>query len=224
MEIKEGIRYELINFLIKKYNFTDYLEIGYQSGVNYNEIDIKNKTAVDPSPRIQTSNISVENNINVDKDINLYLTTSNNFFNNFEYKYDIIFIDGLHTYEQVKEDFENSLKSLNENGIIVLHDMNPQDVEYNGGVITGEERSRSFADGGQWNGDCYKLSIDIFNGEYLYEYVTLDMDQGCMVVSPFKLRDKIVDNNIKKDYQSLSSNRTEILNLKSISEFIEIMK
>jgi predicted O-methyltransferase YrrM len=42
--------------------------------------------------------------------------------------YDIIFIDGDHTYEGVKKDFENYYPLLNENGILFFHDI--VDSEY----------------------------------------------------------------------------------------------
>jgi len=212
----ELFRYDLINYLIKKNNFKTYLEIGYQHGINYSNICIENKTTIDPYPSVTLNNLQMENKIYVDKDINLYLTTSNTFFETFDHKYDIIFIDGLHTYEQVKLDFENSIKSLNENGLIVLHDMNPIDVFHEGRIITGRERSKSFADGGQWNGDCYKLAIDMYNGKYDYEYFTVDIDQGCMIVSK-KLRNAS-KNNIEKSYDALLSNRKSILNLISYTE------
>lgn len=222
----ENARYELINILIDKYEFNDYLEIGYQQGINYNKINIKNKTAVDPSPlmNISTNDVDIINGIYVERKNNLYLTTSDLFFQKFTYKYDIIFIDGLHTYDQVKKDFDNSIKSLNPNGVIVLHDMNPDDVFYNGSIITGEERSKSFDEGGQWNGDCFKLAIDISNGLYNYEYVTLDMDNGCMVVFPFIERKVYENRNITKDYNSLNNDRVNILNLKDTQESIKYFK
>ena len=40
--------------------------------------------------------------------------------------YDVIFIDGLHTEEQVLKDVTNALKFLNKNGTIVLHDCVPE--------------------------------------------------------------------------------------------------
>jgi hypothetical protein len=223
MEFNEKARYELINFLIKKYNFTDYLEIGYQQGINYNKINIKNKTAVDPSPlmNISSNDVDIINGVYVEKKNNLYLIPSDLFFQKFTYKYDIIFIDGLHTYEQVKNDFENSIKSLNPNGVIVLHDMNPDDVNVNGHIISGEERAKSFNEGGQWNGDCFKLAIDIYNGLYNYKYVTLDMDNGCMAVFPFISREIYENKNITKDYKSLENDRVNILNLKTPIDFLE---
>jgi predicted O-methyltransferase YrrM len=39
-------------------------------------------------------------------------------------KFDIIFIDGDHSYEGVKKDYDNALPLLNEGGYIVFHDIN----------------------------------------------------------------------------------------------------
>ena len=220
MEFKDYARYEIINIISEKLNLKSYLEIGYQRGINYNKVKIEKKKAVDPSP-IEIQKI-LKDDIQV-IDVNLYLTTSDNFFDKNKENYDFIFIDGLHTYEQVKRDFDNSLSYLNTGGVIMLHDMSPIDTEYNGQIISGEERAKSFSDGGQWNGDCYKLAIDIFNGEYDFEYLTIDMDQGCMLVFPDKKRE-FKNNNIQKDYKSLNNNREEILNLISPQDFLKLKK
>ena len=42
--------------------------------------------------------------------------------------YDLIFIDGVHTAEAVKNDFKNSLELLIEDGLIVFHDINNREV------------------------------------------------------------------------------------------------
>ena len=42
-------------------------------------------------------------------------------------KFDFIFIDGNHAYEQVKKDFEGSVKLLTDKGVIVFHDVNGTD-------------------------------------------------------------------------------------------------
>lgn len=193
-------RYELINKLIETYNFKSYLEIGYQQGICFDSVNITSKTAVDPSPLRQGES-------------SLLLMNSDDFFNQNQNKFDIIFIDGLHTYEQVKKDFDNSIKSLNNGGVIVLHDMNP----------STEERAKSFNEGGVWNGDCFKLAIDFYNGEYGFEYHTIDMDQGCMVVYPSR-KVEITKNNIQRDYKSFDSIRNEVLLLKSKEEFKNILE
>ena len=191
-------RYELINFLINRFNLSNYLEIGYQNGICFGNVIAKNKKAVDPRPlRTEPSVI---------------LNTSDEFFSQNKEKFDIIFIDGLHTYEQVKRDFDNSVLFLNDGGVIVLHDMNP----------SSEDRAKSFNDGGEWNGDCFKIAIDFYNGEYDFEYHTLDIDQGCMFIFPSK-KTKKVYRNINRDYLSFDPIRKEILNLITNDELQDLL-
>jgi hypothetical protein len=40
--------------------------------------------------------------------------------------YDFVYIDGLHTYEQVKKDIENYKQLIRPNGFIGGHDYHPQ--------------------------------------------------------------------------------------------------
>lgn len=39
------------------------------------------------------------------------------------YKYDVIFIDGDHSYEGVKTDYQHALPLMNDNGIMIFHDI-----------------------------------------------------------------------------------------------------
>ena len=54
--------------------------------------------------------------------------TSDTFFSQIEkaLKFDVIFIDGLHTYYQCQKDVVNSLNHLNNNGVIFIHDLLPK--------------------------------------------------------------------------------------------------
>ena len=55
-----------------------------------------------------------------------FLGTSDEFFNQNNEKFDVIFIDGLHHYDQCQADAINSLKCLNKNGFIFFHDFIPR--------------------------------------------------------------------------------------------------
>lgn len=100
-------RTDLIQGLIEKNKFQSYLEIGCDHNQNFSRIKINKKVGVDP------------------KRGGTFRGTSNQFFNQTKKTFDIIFIDGLHTEEQVLTDIENSLKHLNKNGILLLHDCIP---------------------------------------------------------------------------------------------------
>ena len=62
------------------------------------------------------------NNEILNNKIEIIRDTSKNFFLRNEKKFDLIYIDGNHLYDFVKSDISYSLKSLNEDGIIVLDD------------------------------------------------------------------------------------------------------
>lgn len=62
-----------------------------------------------------------------------------NFFVRQDIKIDVLFIDGDHSYEGVKKDFELYSKILNEKGIIILHDT---DEEYEKTLIISEDAKK----------------------------------------------------------------------------------
>ena len=110
-------RTDIINLVAEKIGAKTYLEIGVQNpDNNFNFININKRIGVDPSP--------------VKNDLLSLGMTSNCFFNLEEnsfipYLYDLIFIDGDHSYKQSLKDVENSLCRLSENGVIIMHDVNP---------------------------------------------------------------------------------------------------
>ena len=44
-------------------------------------------------------------------------------------RFDCIFIDGLHTFEQSLKDFYNAWEVLNKGGAVVFHDTNPVTIK-----------------------------------------------------------------------------------------------
>ena len=97
-------RLDVIQNLIKKYNLKKYLEIGCDQNEVFSQVKIENKIGVD--------HVSG----------GTHRMTSDKFFISNKEKFDLIFGDGLHRYEQVRNDIINSLKCLNEKGIILFHD------------------------------------------------------------------------------------------------------
>lgn len=189
-------RTDLLNFLAEKHNLQRYLEIGVQvPELNFDKIKCPVRYGVDPDPNAHAT----------------FLMTSDEAFNaGFRNKFDLIFIDGLHTAEQVKKDFENALKILSPNGFIVLHDCNPLKEEHT--IVPRPTKT------GHWNGSCYKFAAGLQYPKY-----TVDIDNGCMVVGSeadsFPYENWQVN---KVTWNHFDKNRKELLNLISWDEFVSI--
>lgn len=153
---------QLLNWLIEKHGLKSYLELGVQSAKNnFNKINVEDKWGVDPNPDDATKILN-----------RIHLNTSDEYFDAmFDAKFDLVFIDGLHHADQVKKDFENSLRCLNDNGFIVIHDTCPENEV--GTKVPRETR--------RWWGDVYKfvMTLDSYPG---IEHATLEMDEGCTIV------------------------------------------
>lgn len=195
-------RYEIINKLIKNFNFQHYLEIGVYSGQCIRNIIAPYKDGVDPG----TEGQSVE-------EVN-YKMTSDMFFStikNSYIKYDIIFIDGLHHSTQVDVDIKNSLLHLNDGGFIVLHDCNPEKEIY-----TKVPRISDI-----WHGDVYK-SVLKFRKNKLHSIFTVDTDCGCGVIRKDNRVYEFDETEFDKAIESWDyfyENKGRLLNLISVEDF-----
>ena len=192
-------RYDLINKVIMKKNYKSYLEIGCDQNQTFDNISIDKKVGVDP---IQGGNLK---------------KTSDLFFSENKKKFDCIFIDGLHTYEQVRKDVYNSLSVLNDNGTIFIHDCLPKGFFYQ-----AVPRSRSI-----WNGDVWKIIVEYRSKKDL-DTCTCFIDQGVGIIKKRKNSNLFV-NDIKNfknlkfkyfyyNYKTLMN----IIEYKDINDFLEI--
>lgn len=156
-------RYDLINEVIEHNNFKDYLEIGCFRDDCFRRIKAENKTGVDPMSG------------------GTLRMTSDDFFAQNTQKFDFIFIDGLHTYEQVALDIKNSLKCLKDGGVIALHDCMP--LSFNSQCVPPVSSI--------WNGDVWKAIIEARTFPEIDTTVCLiDHGVGIMVKRPNR---KIID-------------------------------
>ena len=161
---KKSSRFDIINRIIEKKKFESYLEIGCQSDVNFSKIIIKNKIGVDPQSG------------------GTHRMTSDDFFKQNKSTFDLIFIDGLHVYEQVLKDIENSLKVLNDNGVILIHDCLPAKIWHQ--TIPQTHSS--------WNGDVWKSIVKSRTRIDIDTY-TIEADQGLGLILKRKNKDLLVD-------------------------------
>ena len=172
-------RWDLIQYLISKNKYSDYLEIGCDQDQLFSKIKIENKVGVDPY-----------SGGNVRK-------TSDEFFKYNKNKFDIIFIDGLHIYNQVKKDILNSIDCLKEGGIVLVHDCMPDSLSKQ-----AVPRYRMI-----WNGDVWRAIVDLRQREDL-EIFTCEMDQGIGIIkkerntSILKINKPIINLKFKDYYDN----------------------
>lgn len=197
-------RFEIINTFIRNNNFINYLEIGVFRGQNIREIIAEHKDGVDPTTELGRPIPEIN-----------YPITSDEFFElikGHNIKYDVIFIDGLHHADQVDKDIENALNHLVDNGIIVMHDCNPEKEEY-----TSVPRKT-----GIWHGDVYKSALRL-RQKYPHKFITVDTDCGCGVIfKDIKETRKCPDDMLQKAEQVwdfFDEHRIKLLNLISVDEF-----
>ena len=188
-------RWNIIDYLIKKNNYKSYLEIGCDQNQLFSKVNIQDKIGVDP---VSGGNVR---------------KTSDQFFLENQKKFDIIFIDGLHVYRQVKKDILNSIKCLNKNGIILVHDCMPDSLSKQ-----AVPRYKM-----QWNGDVWKAIVDLRQNKDL-DIFTCEIDQGIGIIkndmnsSVLKL-EKPIEKLKFKDYFYNYKNYMRVINL---SEFKKI--
>tara|TARA_B100001123_G_C15259125_1_gene1005896 strand:- start:719 stop:1417 length:699 start_codon:yes stop_codon:yes gene_type:complete len=146
-------RMSYINWAISKFKNCKYLEIGCANNICFRSIPLIDKIGVDPN-----------NGGNI-KD------TSDNFFKNNKKNFDIIFIDGLHIYEQCRKDVINALKVLNRDGFIFIHDMTPRSwVEEN--VPRLQEI---------WSGNVWKVGLELAKTKGINFFI-INADHGIGVI------------------------------------------
>ena len=177
----------IVNNIIERKKYETYLEIGCDKNILFNSVKIKKKIGVDP---VSGGNIRM---------------SSDNFFKNNQDKFDLIFIDGLHQYAQVKRDVYNSLKFLNDNGVILLHDCMPSSF-----MRQAPKRSSNI-----WNGDVWKNIVEFRTLDQIDTY-TIYADHGIGLILKRKNRNKLllkIESFDKLKFQDYYKNYKLFLNI-----------
>ena len=192
---KDYSRLDMINYFIKKNDYKSYLEIGCDKNQIFSQITLNKKIGVDPY-----------SGGNVRK-------TSDDFFRENKEKFDLIFIDGLHVYDQVKRDIINSINFLNKEGVILVHDCLPDTI--------GKQAVPRYKM--QWNGDVWKAIVDLRQRDDL-EIHTCFVDQGIGIIKK-QINSSILKINKKTQdlkFSDFYHNHKEYLRIINLDEFKKI--
>lgn len=144
-------------------NADRYLEIGVNKGETFLNVQARFKDGVDPDFQFDTMAFATPG-------IRFFTQTSDQFWISGEPGlYDIIFIDGMHTFEQTLRDFIASIRHSHRRTVWIIDDTLPSDVfsSLRDKEHSFRERRQHGLGGLPWHGDVYKVVLmfhDFFPG------------------------------------------------------------
>ena len=150
-------RMAVTNLLLADKPTSRYLEIGCAGNDLFDAVLAEVKIGVDPRRG------------------GTHRMTSDAFFSTYQADgFDLVFIDGLHLYDQVRRDLDGALRVLKPGGWIAIHDMLPRDWL--------EEHVPQIRTRG-WTGDGWKVAFELL-ASIDVEFKLLALDHGLVVVRP----------------------------------------
>jgi len=186
-----NILYNRISFISRatqKFKDCKYLEIGADHNHCFNSVPVVDKTGVDPK---QGGNVR---------------STSDDFFINNKKIFDVVFVDGLHTFEQCRKDIINSINFLKVGGYLFVHDLMPRNFM--------EEFVPPM--GTPWSGDVWKVGQELCKTDGI-EFYVIKADHGVGLVK--KIKEKV---NYFENYSNLKKLKfNDFLEINSEIKYIE---
>ncbi len=178
------LREEVNQGLLDLFKDPAYLEIGVAQGTTFHAVRAAQKVAVDPWFQFDVSAMKADPG---NAGAEYHEVLSDVYFSDIkepDQKFDIIFIDGLHTFDQTLKDLLNSICSLKEGGILVVDDVWPSSYAAS---IPDVKRFENFQKAvgnpdGSWMGDVYRLVFFIQQYLPLFNYATVLENHGQTVM------------------------------------------
>ena len=177
-------RIEMVQRALDALGGSRYLELGVKDGACFHAVEAATKVGVDPRFAFRVPMLARARAALGARTGTLYFpTTSDAFFERHGDRlapFDVVFVDGLHTYEQSYRDVLNALAVLRPDGVVLVHDCNPQTAAAAAPSLAEAARTDGFA--GDWNGDVYRAIVRLRTDPEL-DVSVLDADQGVAVVT-----------------------------------------
>lgn len=176
---------------------TTYLEVGVQHGLTFRDVALPFRWGVDPVPKFNVRRLQ--------SGCKFSSVTSDIFFDelNKDVFFDLIFLDGLHEWKQTYRDLMNSLTHLNENGVILIDDVVPDD-EYSAVPDLNESiriKKQLGIGNTRWQGDVFKVLLAIIN---LHPELGL-----CVIGEETNNAQALVWKNVVPQFQTVSKHESE---------------
>lgn len=160
-----------INALARRLGARRYLEIGVSKGNTFRAIEVAERTGVDPNFGFDTAEVA-------NATTHLHAMRSDAWFaeTSAGTSFDIVFIDGLHVFEQVVRDLTNTLARTSWRSAILIDDTVPVDVFSS---LTSQRDAVRLREafggksGAAWHGDVFKIVFLIHDFFPFLDYRTI---------------------------------------------------
>ncbi|WP_437228317.1 class I SAM-dependent methyltransferase [Planctomicrobium sp. SH661] len=204
-----------------------YLEVGVFRGQSFFPIRAAQKFAVDPKFKIRPLDKVLWNIKHLFRYKTHYFEmTSDEFFASLAknpsfsgVRFDVVFLDGLHTFRQTLQDVMNVLNVLSDDGIIILHDCHPPSPSAAYPAESLDHAASLNLPGwtGEWCGDTWKVISQIRATRPDLTAFVLNCDYGLGVItrSPSKKPLDLSESQISGlTYEDLAKDPEYLIDLK----------
>ena len=162
--------FERLNALAEINSASKYLEVGVSRGATFTRVNVPYKVAVDPRFRFNVRDYANRQTI-------FHEVTSDCFFSKLASdhgQFDLIYLDGLHTFHQTFRDFCASLRYSHANTIWLIDDTHPSGLlAANPNPLVTKWLQRLFRiKTGDWMGDVFKVIFAVHDFFPQFTYAT----------------------------------------------------
>ena len=206
-------RIDVIQGLLDLFSQPHYLEIGVAKGATFHSVRAARKVGVDPKFGFDEKQTAA-----ADRSGEYHRVTSDSYFGSVikpSDKFNVIFLDGLHTSDQTLRDLLNAVDYLSPKGIIVIDDAIP--ISYPASLRDRQEffalREALNIKGGSWMGDVFRLIFFIESFMQSWSYRVVSNNHGQVVM--WKRRrvgapDRTIEHVALAEYKDLFTQRPSL--------------
>jgi hypothetical protein len=175
-------RLDVVQGLLDMYEEPRYLEVGVHSGETLFGVRAAARVGVDPHFRFD-----VDEARRTQPQCELWPVESDEYFGRIASpatRFDVVFLDGLHTFEQTLRDLLNALALLADGGVVVVDDVQPSSSVAAIGHLERfvAVRTALEVESRDWMGDVYRLVFFVDSFLQQLSYRTVADTHGQMVV------------------------------------------
>ena len=176
------LRSQVVQALLDLYERPRYLEVGVHSGETFFPIRAAEKVAVDPAFRFDVAAAA-----KADPTSRFHPVPSDSYFLKLcpaDERFDVVFLDGLHTFEQTLRDLMNALARTRPDSVIVIDDVLPSGPAAAIRDLDEFLRLHAAVPGtpDAWMGDVYRLVWFIAVFMPMWSYATVAENHGQLVL------------------------------------------